>query len=209
MIGIGCSNGQDPTVLETRITSLDRYQGPPNIEASGAPTIGRSGGGLFNGKNELIGVCNNADPEGNEGIYAGLESIHDQLDRLGLKEIYVKSGDGRPSAEPAIGAGMPGGPPLIRLQEPSITPLPGDSTTPPAGSLAAAGQTKAASARNLSETEQAALEEIMSRAVDSEVVCIIRPKDANGQSEVIHLESVSPEFLRALRQRNVPTSATR
>ena len=92
MIGIGCSNGQDPTVLETRVTSLDRYQGPPNIEASGAPAIGRSGGGLFNGKNELVGVCNNADPEGNEGIYAGLESIHDQLDRLGLKEIYAKPG---------------------------------------------------------------------------------------------------------------------
>ena len=80
MVGVGCSNGQDPTVLETRVTSLDRYQGPPNIEASGAPAIGRSGGGLFNGKNELVGVCNNADPEGNEGIYAGLESIHDQLE---------------------------------------------------------------------------------------------------------------------------------
>src|SRR5262249_15663607 len=65
VVGIGCSNGNDPTVLETRVTSLDRYQGPPNIEASGAPAIGRSGGGLFNGKNELIGVCNNADPEGN------------------------------------------------------------------------------------------------------------------------------------------------
>ena len=35
MVGVGCSNGQDPTVLETRVTSLDRYQGPPNIEASG------------------------------------------------------------------------------------------------------------------------------------------------------------------------------
>jgi S1-C subfamily serine protease len=210
MVGIGCSNGQDPTVLETRVTSLDRYQGPPNIEASGAPAIGRSGGGLFNGKNELVGVCNNADPEGNEGIYAGLESIHDQLDRLGLKEIYAKSDASRTSAETAPGPGSPGGPPLVRLQEPSITPLSSDSATPPAGGFTAAGQTKsAAPARNLSETEQAALEEIMSRAVNSEVVCIIRPKEANGQSEVIHLESVSPEFLRALRQRNVPASTIR
>src|SRR4029079_11594384 len=102
MGGVGCSNGQDPTVLETRVTSLDRYQGPPNIEASGAPAIGRSGGGLFNGKNELVGVCNNAAPEGNEGIYAGLESIHDQLDRLGLKDIYTKGNATPPASDPLV-----------------------------------------------------------------------------------------------------------
>lgn len=210
MVGVGCSNGQDPTVLETRVTSLDRYQGPPNIEASGAPAIGRSGGGLFNGKNELVGVCNNADPEGNEGIYAGLESIHDQLDRLGLKEIYAKADSSGGSAATAPGAGTPGGPPLVRLQEPSITPLPNDSTKTPAGGIAAAGQTNsAAPARNLSETEQAALEEIMSRAVSSEVIFIVRPKDGNGQCEVIHMDSVSPDFLRALRQRSAPTTTTR
>jgi thiol-disulfide isomerase/thioredoxin len=210
MVGVGCSHGQDPTVLETRVTSLDRYQGPPNIEASGAPEIGRSGGGLFNGKNELVGVCNNADPEGNEGIYAGLESIHDQLDRLGLKEIYAKSDSNGRSAEITPGAGLPGGPPLVRLQEPSVTPLPNDLPKSPAGGIGAGGQTNSASpARNLSETEQAALEEIMSRAVSSEVIFIVRPKDGNGQCEVIHMDSVSPEFLRALRQRSAPPTTTR
>lgn len=188
MVGVGCSNGQDPTVLETRVTSLDRYQGPPNIEASGAPAIGRSGGGLFNGKNELVGVCNNADPEGNEGIYAGLESIHDQLDRLGLKDIYAK-------------------PPIVRGQEPG-SPLPTDSLTPTSGTLSAGEQTKTPP-RTLSETEQAALEEIMTRAASSEVIFIVRPKDGNGQCEVIHMDSVSPEFLRALRQRSAPSTTTR
>jgi thiol-disulfide isomerase/thioredoxin len=195
LVGIGCSNGNDPTVLETRVTSLDRYQGPPNIEASGAPAIGRSGGGLFNGKNELVGVCNNADPEGNEGIYAGLESIHDQLDRLGLKDIYTSSGKTEPPLRPVAGSGSSGGAPLVRGQVPS------DPVAAPAG--------KSPGPRSLSETEQAALEEIMSRAVSSEVVCIVRPKDASGQSEVIHLDSVSPEFIRALRQRNVPATTTR
>jgi thiol-disulfide isomerase/thioredoxin len=209
MVGIGCSNGQDPTVLETRVTSLDRYQGPPNIEASGAPAIGRSGGGLFNGKNELVGVCNNADPEGNEGIYAGLESIHDQLDRLGLTDVYQKSGTPQPRTHIIGGTDSPNGPSVVRGQEPPVTPLPNDPTTNPPGSLANGGQPKSTSPRALSDTEQAALEEIMSRAVSSEVVCIIRPKDANGQSEVIHLDSVSPEFIRALRQRNVPATTTR
>jgi S1-C subfamily serine protease len=209
MVGIGCSNGQDPTVIETRVTSLDRYQGPPNIEASGAPAIGRSGGGLFNGKNELVGVCNNADPEGNEGIYAGLESIHDQLDRLGLTDVYQKSDTPQPRAHNVGGTDSPNGPSVVRGQEPPVTPLPNDPTTTPPGSLATGGQPKSTSPRALSDTEQAALEEIMSRAVSSEVVCIIRPKDANGQSEVIHLDSVSPEFIRALRQRNVPATTTR
>jgi hypothetical protein len=195
VVGIGCSNGDDPTVLESRVTSLDRYHGPPNIEATGAPAIGRSGGGLFNTKNELIGVCNNADQEGNEGIYAGLESIHDQLDRLGLKEIYANSGTAQPPVQPGAGPGSTGGAPLVRGQVPS------DPITPAAG--------KSAAPRSLSETEQAALEEIMTRAVSSEVVCIIRPKDASGQSEVIHLESVSPEFVHALRQHNAPTTTTR
>ena len=40
VVSIGCSNGDDPTVLQTRITALDRYQGPPNVEAAGAP-VGR------------------------------------------------------------------------------------------------------------------------------------------------------------------------
>src|SRR5262249_36737143 len=158
VVGVGCSNGNDPTVLETRVTSLDRYQGPPNIEASGAPAIGRSGGGLFNIKNELIGVCNNADPEGNEGIYAALESIHGQLDRLGLKEIYEKPG----AAPSADNCGM-----LVRGQEPPVTPS--ESAPPFPGTIATSGQMKSPSTRNLSETEQAALEEIMSRGVSSEV----------------------------------------
>src|SRR4051812_7546194 len=91
VVGIGCSNGNDPTVLESRVISVDRYQGCPNIEATGVAAIGRSGGGLFNIRGELVGICNNADPEGNEGIYAGLQSLHEALDALKLKDIYAKS----------------------------------------------------------------------------------------------------------------------
>ena len=49
----------------------------------------------------------------------------------------------------------------------------------------------------------------MTRAASSEVIFIVRPKDGNGQCEVIHMDSVSPEFLRALRQRSVPATTTR
>ena len=63
----------------------------------------------------------------------------------------------------------------------------------------------------LSEVEQAAWEEIMTRASTAEVICIIRPKEPGGQSEVITLEDVSPEFVRALasRKRAAQGSITR
>jgi hypothetical protein len=46
--------------------------------------------------------------------------------------------------------------------------------------------------------EEAAWDEIMNRAATSEVICIIRPKQPGGQSEVITLDGMSPEFVRAL-----------
>src|SRR4051812_3492949 len=179
VIGVGCTNGNDPTVLDSRGTSLDRYTGPPNIEATGARAIGRGGGGLLNSRGELVGICNNADPEGNEGIYAGLQSLHEALDALKLKDVYSKNDSPKEPSNELIARG----------QELPITPIGSD-----------AGSSKAPGTRPLSVTEQAALEEVMTRASTSEVMIIVRPKDANGQSEVIQLDNVTPEFVRALKE---------
>ena len=190
---IGCSNGQEPTFLATRITSRDRYQGPPNIEASGAPVEGRSGGGLFNAQGQLVGVCFAADHEGNEGLYAALESIHGELDRLGLKEIYAKSAPETPA---------PAAQPVVRGQELPLTPVmphPGHVAVGPTAAVAVNPTDESAEApQGLNAAEQAAWEEIMTRAATHEVICIIRPKEPGGQSEVIALDNVSPEFIRAL-----------
>lgn len=102
---VGCEHGANPTPWMTRVTAVNRYQGHPNIEAAGAPVEGRSGGGLFNTAGHLIGVCNAADPQGNEGLYAGLDSIHQKLDSLGLSFVHQapsKSG-GTGGALPATG----------------------------------------------------------------------------------------------------------
>jgi hypothetical protein len=154
-------------VLASRVTSLNRYQGPPNIETTGAPVEGRSGGGLFNQNGQLIGVCFAADKEGNEGLYAALKAIHDELNVRGLSDIY-----------------MPAAANASTLADTRPSP-------------ATAG---------LKPAEQAAWEEIMTRAATSEVICIIRPKQPGGQSEVITLNDVSPEFVRALANRNQPTA---
>jgi hypothetical protein len=214
VISVGCSNGNDPTVLASRITALDRYQGPPNIEASGAPVEGRSGGGLFNAKGELIGVCFAADYDSNEGLYAALESIHDELDDRGLDDI---ANSAVAAASDSSAGGLANTPtPIVRGQEPLIPvqPVPDpsrmvdqaqDSDTvavapPPASTPAPSG---------LNAAEQAAWEEIMTRAAAAEVICIIRPKEPGGQSEVITLDDVSPEFVRALADRSRAPSAAK
>ena len=217
LTSVGCNRGQEPTALATRVTNVDRYQGPPNIEASGAPVEGRSGGGLFNQQGQLVGVCFAADYEGNEGLYTALESIHDELDRLSLSDIYRSAGQvatasgGAPptSTQPLSTTATP---PVVRGQEPPepVTPLAdAGPRSMPALTSTAAQSAPAAATPPLVPAEQAALEEIMRRATDSEVVCIIRPRDPGGKSEVITLQNVSPDFVRALAERSKPGSLTR
>jgi thiol-disulfide isomerase/thioredoxin len=202
VVSVGCSHGDDPTALASRITTLDRYDAPPNVEASGAPVQGRSGGGLFNDQGQLIGVCFAADYEGNEGLYASLESIHAELAQNGMSEIYARVASG-PSREA----------PVVRGQEPleTVVPLPETQSVPisNSGVVTPAGGPQTPPG-GLNALEQAALEEIMARAASAEVICIIRPKDPGGQSEVITLDDVSPEFVRRLTEgHREPQSVTR
>jgi thiol-disulfide isomerase/thioredoxin len=236
VISVGCDHGKDPTALASRVSATNRYQGSPNIEASGAPVEGRSGGGLFDSEGQLIGICFAADYEGNEGLYTALETVHDELDRLGLSDVYrgptakqpsnnqvaaqsppenldrirlASPGDsGLPrkdlSAQSQLGSG-----PIVRGQDPSLAPAdrPGiTSIASTVGSPASVGGP--ATQPNLNPAEQAAWEELMKSASSSEVVCIIRPKDPGGKSEVITLDSVSPDFVRAIASHTVGASST-
>lgn len=88
VINVGCNNGDPPTARRTQISSINKYLGPPNIQAGGAPVEGRSGGGLFAADGTVIGVCNCADPKDNEGLYAAAELIRAELDRANLSFVY-------------------------------------------------------------------------------------------------------------------------
>lgn len=87
VFSLGCDHGSDPSRRDSRITKLNRYLGPPNIEVAGMPVQGRSGGGLFNESGELIGICYAADTDLDEGLYAGPEVIYEQLAKLGLQHL--------------------------------------------------------------------------------------------------------------------------
>ncbi len=88
VVSIGCDHGRPPTLWRSRITSLDRFAGPPNVQAAGQPVIGRSGGGLFSREGYLVGVCNAAIPSENQGLYAALGAIHAELNARGLAFVY-------------------------------------------------------------------------------------------------------------------------
>jgi hypothetical protein len=98
---VGCSHGERPTVMHSRISTMDKFLGPPNLEVAGQPVEGRSGGGLFNAAGQVIGVCNCADPSDHEGIYAALASLYGELDHAGLARLY------RPDAPAAVAPANP------------------------------------------------------------------------------------------------------
>jgi hypothetical protein len=125
-----------------------------------------------------------------------------------LSDVYRTPGGTAPSDSSLAAAAAPttATPPIVRGQEPMqpVMPLPDRAAAPPASLVAIDPNGAAAGAAppNLNRVEQAAFDEIMSRATDAEVVCIIRPREPGGKSEVITLESVSPEFVRALAERS-------
>ena len=210
---VGCDLGADPTVRTSQIVELNRYQGPSNIEATGAPVQGRSGGGLFNTQGELVGVCFAADEEANEGLYAGLASIHAQLERVGLTELYQNSAPAQPALiSPPSVAQQPTTPPPFESFASTTTPSPSQGKlTPvirgqdpaamaPTNSLSAAPANFGSQPSRLTAVEQATLEEVVMQGVDSEVTLMIRPNGPGGKTEVITLDTASPEFVAALRR---------
>ncbi|MEO1496600.1 MAG: trypsin-like peptidase domain-containing protein [Planctomycetota bacterium] len=203
---VGCDLGAVPTVRDSRVVDLDRYQGPPNIETTGAPVQGRSGGGLFDAAGRLIGVCFAADEPADEGLYAGLASVHKQLAKVGLESLYaapaaaIANAASRPSvssqppadsasqlapvvsAVAAADAGQGWPAPVIRGQ----APMPEPPNT-------------AASDEPMTAEEQAALTEITRRAEASEVVLMIRGRQPGATTEVVTIDAASPAFVAAVR----------
>jgi hypothetical protein len=75
------------------------YDGAFKYDIYGRPAIGRSGGGLFNDSGELIGVCNAAAVESDEGIYSAIDSLHWQLKHSSLDHLFTVPHTIEPSAD--------------------------------------------------------------------------------------------------------------
>ena len=89
----GCDRGALPSRRDSQISKLNRYLGAANVEVEGEPVEGRSGGGLFDDRGELIGVCYAADPELKEGLYNAAEVVYFELAKLGLQRLFNDRND--------------------------------------------------------------------------------------------------------------------
>jgi thiol-disulfide isomerase/thioredoxin len=207
VVTVGCNGGADPTIHHSRVTAVDKYLGPPNVQVAGQPVQGRSGGGLFAIDGTLIGVCNAADPEDNEGLFAALPSIHEQLEEAGLAFVYrnvypsaglddlAAAGSAAAPHVPAMPATMPA---VSFDRRDRADALPTASTTgldaPRPATAAASGA--AAPAAVLTAGEAALVEHVRQHGGKAEVICIVRPHGApDDSSEVFVLKGSNRGFV--------------
>jgi hypothetical protein len=197
---VGCNGGEHPTIHHSRVTGIDKYLGPANLQVAGQPVQGRSGGGLFATDGTLIGVCNAADPADNEGLFAALPAIHDQLEESGLGFVYRSAypSGGATQADPLAAAvpNMPAEMPAVsfdRRDRDAAVPTASTESVPPRPAGDAEPQSSAAAA-DLTQVERALLDHVRRHRGTAEVICIVRGRDTpDAESEVFVLQpAVAP-----------------
>ena len=233
VVTVGCNGGADPTIHHSRITAVDKYLGPANVQVAGQPVQGRSGGGLFAIDGTLIGVCNAADPADNEGLFAALPSIHEQLEESGLafvyRNVYPSAGaDALAAGGSAHVPAMPDAMPPVAFDRrdradavptastnvvvppsaPEGPAVPAPAPTPVPAPVRTPVPTRAAAVPPLSAGEQALLDHVRRHEGKAEVICIVRPHDAVGNaSEVFVLNNAGSDFIDHLSRAHLETAA--
>ena len=88
IFSIGCDRNAPPTIRRSRIKDVAEYDGARKYDIYGRPVLGRSGGGLFRPDGMLIGVCNAAAVEVDEGIYSAIDNLYMPLDKANLAHLF-------------------------------------------------------------------------------------------------------------------------
>jgi len=186
-------------VQKLRITALNRYLGPDNLECSGVPDQGRSGGGLLTKDGLVIGVCTAADPRDQRGIYAGLKAVQQLLHQCQLAHLYQPL-PATNSRDVQIAAASDA--PAFVSAATTTEAAGGDevfaaSTTATTTEFPRAGGETASVAHG--SEEEAALREALAAVGHAEVVCVIRPiGQPQSASRVVVINRASPRFVAYL-----------
>lgn len=181
LFSFGCSGGDNPSREDVRVTNVNKYDGAENLECTGRPQKGRSGGGLFNG-DELVGVCIAADPQEPRGIYTGLQPIAELLEKAGLNHLITRV----PTATVAPG-------PLASTREPKANPAT-DAQEFPSGGFGADEELGQLLSRELNDAGAAAPQDF----AGAEIVCIVRSKTPGKPVRVVIVNQASDRFVADL-----------
>jgi thiol-disulfide isomerase/thioredoxin len=221
---IGCDKGQPPTIRPTKIKNHAQYDGSHKYDIFGRPSIGRSGGGLFQKDGSLIGVCNAAAIHEDEGIFTSLGNIHSELGRAKLAHLFQRP-DARAIASAEVPAGRLNAPlPLDSLPQNELLnnrlPAPSDELLALAAEVESErqgqGRVKPIGPASLNpvpkvrnagwETEGlAAKSSAGHEASDMEVIVLVRSKSDPRTTETLVLEDLPSEFVDELRSRSRAT----
>ena len=187
LVLVGCGGGEDPSILGTRIKALTNYSGITKYDTFVRPQQGRSGGGLFSSGGRLMGVCNAAAVNVDEGIYAGLDSIYAILDANNMTEMVTASpattlaGHTQPASQPTLPQQVAGQPATLQGTEQPVMPEPPMSAplTIPVNTVAPPTAT-----------------------APVEVICVIRSPEDPSKTQTVTIRNPSPDLLKQIYQAN-------
>jgi thiol-disulfide isomerase/thioredoxin len=208
VFSLGCDNGDDPTIRNTAIKNIARYDGSLKYDIFGRPVNGRSGGGLFNSKGQLVGVCNAAAVEVDEGIYTALETVHWQLAKTNLDHLFNNT---PPEAQPdrtAIASNMTAQPDRTAIAsnmtaQPDRTAIASNMARPslaPTRKMVPIRQLQPAPTRSVrgtlaSQVQNVSFEQPASDSSDREVIITVRSKSNPENSRTITISDPTPKLL--------------
>ncbi|OYW24554.1 MAG: hypothetical protein B7Z55_01845 [Planctomycetales bacterium 12-60-4] len=195
LVSIGCGGGDLPSRENVEVTAINKYTGAANIECTGLPVQGRSGGGLFHNK-ELVGVCIAADPKDHRGVFTALGPVYEILEKVGFGHLLPV---GRPAEAPVVATAaadvpaptMPAAPPMFA----ESGALPGEVDL---GSAIAEAEFANGTSGNSPGNGANDLQQVLGQAPDSEVICIVRPKNPQIPSRVVIIHEASPKLISYL-----------
>lgn len=206
IFSIGCGGGANPTRMAGKVTTLNRYIGPDNLECSGTPKQGRSGGGLFDADNRLIGVCFAADPPRKCGLYAGLKAIRDLLKQA---DISLD-----PEGSPSVSNEALASAQTMEVDRSQLSQMKSEPKTSQTADdeqrafeqalLMLNGKNDVSKSLARPGTDQAqqmkTVEQVFGNGGEAEVICIIRPLNgSNAETRIVVINQASSQFVRYLR----------
>ena len=183
VFSIGCDHGKDATIRRTRIKNQALYDQAKKYDIYGRPVDGRSGGGLFTAGGQLIGVCNAAAVEVDEGIYTSLENVYWQMASANLDHLLLP----KSNLDSALALQSPSEPTaqtplrqLPRREFPAVTPL-----TPPRP-------------RN-NKVSQDSITSSPIAIPDSQIIVVIQSKSNPDQAETMVIDQPSEDLVQQLQ----------
>lgn len=182
LFSIGCGGGDNPSREDVKLTGINKYDGPDNLECSGRPQKGRSGGGLFR-EDELVGVCIAAHPKQAVGIYAGLLPIIELLEKSGLGHLSPRTPRSSPSA-PA--------------DHPFADTLPNEKPAAPDTGIGKFASTDDDISKLLERELNFGPEAGADEFSGAEVICIVRSRTPGKPSRVVIVNQASERFVADL-----------